>query len=227
MKASAITAKINKVAAKYGPFELRNIYKRVVFESGGNTLIDRGVSQTVLDTLFVPQPLFKRATLNPSSSPPPTSNRRDVLAGTSLLVSDEFEFFFTPVQMATADVASKFNIIVLKDNAGNEEQLQLVSYNPVVLKGTEIGTSALYRSVSRGASSSSPGGGSVTRYSFTPAPDGTTTVFTAPVTISANAFVIKNGLVLTSGAGNDYTYSGANVTFLAAPGSTDTLVLYQ
>jgi hypothetical protein len=149
MNAATITAKINRIATKYGPFELRTVYKRTVSESGGNTLIDRGVTQTFVDVAFSPQPLFKRATVSPSDGPPATTVRPEILAGTNVVVPGDYEFLFTPQQMTTAAVASKANIIVLKDGSGNEEQLQIVTYKAIILNGTEIGTSAVYRSVSR------------------------------------------------------------------------------
>lgn len=68
-------------------------------------------------------------------------------------------------------------------------------------------------------------GSHLTRYNFTPAPDGVTVTFTAPVAISVDAIVIRNGMILT--AGDDYSYSGTQVTFFVAPGSSDVLVLYQ
>lgn len=150
MNPTAITNKINKAAAKYGPMDTRTVYKRTVSSSGGNVLIDRGVTQTVVDVAFVPQPLFKASTaVNPSSAPPPTSNRQDVLSGSRILIPGDYDFLFTPTQMTTSAVADKSNILVLKDGSGNEEQLQMVTYTPIILKGVEIGTSALYRSTSR------------------------------------------------------------------------------
>lgn len=138
MKASAITAKINKVARKYGPFELRQVYLRTVSESGGDVLIDRGVTQNVVDTLFSPQPILKRV-----------GNKADVLSGTILVLPDDFEFLFTSAQMTTAAVINKSNIIVLKGAGRTDEQLNLITYNTIVLSGSEIGTRAIYRSVSR------------------------------------------------------------------------------
>jgi len=69
-----------------------------------------------------------------------------------------------------------------------------------------------------------PGGG-VIRYSFAPATDGTTTLFTATVAISTNALVVCEGLVMTAGV--DYTYVGDAVTFSVAPDAGDNLALYQ
>lgn len=69
------------------------------------------------------------------------------------------------------------------------------------------------------------GSGSLTRYNFTPAPDGVTVTFTAPLGISINALVVRNGMILTAGA--DYSYSGATVTFFVAPLVGDVLALYQ
>ena len=83
------------------------------------------------------------------------------------------------------------------------------------------------------ASSGSGSGGSSTlivglaRYALTPAPDGTTVAFTAPIPISANALVIKNGTVKIPGAGADYTVSGNTITFTAAPFASDILVIFD
>lgn len=150
MNAAAITRKINKVATKYGSFSLKKIYLRVVTETGGNTLIDQGVTRTYTDTVFVPQPLLKRAAIVPSRSTPVKSIRSDVLTtGSGIIEPGDYEFLFTPTQMTSVQVANKANIVVLKDVSGNEEQLAFVSCNPVVLNGVEIGVTALYRSASR------------------------------------------------------------------------------
>ncbi len=88
---------------------------------------------------------------------------------------------------------------------------------------------AFYKVMARPSSGggTGPSGGSstVTRYNFTPAPDGVTTVFNAPVNISANALVVREGLILT--AGDDYSYSGTEVTFFVAPDADDVIALYQ
>jgi len=72
------------------------------------------------------------------------------------------------------------------------------------------------------------GGGSVIRYNLTPAPDGTTVVFTAaalPAAISASSIVVRNGEILTPNV--DYTYAADLVTFAVAPGSGDNLAIFQ
>lgn len=76
-----------------------------------------------------------------------------------------------------------------------------------------------------GGSAPAPTGGSLTRYSFTPSPNGVQTAFTAPVAISANALVVRNGNIQSTPA--DYTYAGAVVSWNVAPGSGDILALYQ
>jgi len=62
----------------------------------------------------------------------------------------------------------------------------------------------------------------VTRDETVHVPDGNRTLFTltgTPVTDSEQVF--KNGVLLEPGASNDYTISGADVTFNAAPETTD------
>jgi hypothetical protein len=235
MNPASIIAKINSIAAKYGPLETRTVYKRTLFESGGNSLIDRAVVQAVVDVALVPQPLFKKAPLAPSPATPTTSDRRNVLSGTDILMPDEFQFFFTATQLTTADVKSKYNTLVLKDNSGNEEHLHLLRYEAVVLSGVEIGTNAVYESVSRGSSSGLPlytGPGNpvipvstLIHYNLSPAPNGVRTSFTVPVPVSPNALVVQNGLVLA--ITEDYTFSGTTLTFVSAPGASDSLAVYQ
>ncbi len=57
-------------------------------------------------------------------------------------------------------------------------------------------------------------------------PNNTTTV-TATVVVSANAIMVRNGSVLTQGAGADYTASGTTVTFAVAPKVGDNLGFWQ
>lgn len=53
--------------------------------------------------------------------------------------------------------------------------------------------------------------------------DGTTTIFTLAATpaVASVELVFLNGLLMDSGAGNDYTISGAAITFLFTPASGD------
>lgn len=57
------------------------------------------------------------------------------------------------------------------------------------------------------------------------APNGTTTAFTLvnPPNPATSLGVYKNGQLLQSGAGNDYTLAGAVITFSVAPLATDNL----
>jgi hypothetical protein len=54
--------------------------------------------------------------------------------------------------------------------------------------------------------------------------NGTNTIFTlASTPIVGTEEVYLNGLLQEPGAGNDYTISGATITYLAAPAATDRL----
>jgi hypothetical protein len=50
-------------------------------------------------------------------------------------------------------------------------------------------------------------------------------VFGAPVGITSNSLVARNGVILTNG--EDYSFSGNAVTFFVTPLSTDILALYE
>src|SRR5690242_10438786 len=59
---------------------------------------------------------------------------------------------------------------------------------------------------------------------FTGTQDGQNTVFTlSAVPSDSNLVIVKNGLVLKSGAGNDYTLSGATVTLATPPYADDAI----
>ena len=96
------------------------------------------------------------------------------------------------------------------------------------------GTGYLYRCMQRyqafyneGGGGFVPSGGSVTRYTLTPAPDGSNVNFeTSPsaVVISASALLFRNGVKQSSG---QYSASGEIITFVTAPDTGDVLELYQ
>jgi hypothetical protein len=134
-----VTSKIRKATKKVGPVDTRTLYKRVVTESGGDSLIDRGVTRTVTDTAFSLQPLYNRV-----------GKRAEILSTASRIVTPfDYEFLFIPEQMTLADVQNKNTVLVWKDSFGNEEVLELVFPDTMSFNGIEAGIRAVYRSVSR------------------------------------------------------------------------------
>lgn len=96
------------------------------------------------------------------------------------------------------------------------------------LQDVAIGTSTFTRATSTGGTqvlnqinSSNLGSGFPLNLTSPVAPTGTINgvnkIFTLPTTPTAVALVFLNGLLQQSGGGNDYTISGATITFNTAP----------
>lgn len=138
--ATRVTNKIKAAGKRLGPLDTRVLYKRVLTETGGDSLIDRGVTQTITDTAFSDQPLFSIV-----------GNKAPILSASSgkLINPDDYQFLLIPSQMTYDQVVSESVTLVFKDTHGSVEVLDLVTVNPIVLNGIEAGCFAVYRSVSR------------------------------------------------------------------------------
>lgn len=140
MNASSLIAKIQGAAKKYGPLDDRTLYKRTLTEAGGDTLIDRGVTQTVVDTVFAAQPLVSRvgeaAAVISSTTGVPVSPQ-------------DYKIFFTPDLMTEVDLMNPAFTLVMKDAAGHAEVLQYSTHTKAVLGGQLVGLNAVYQSKAR------------------------------------------------------------------------------
>ena len=68
----------------------------------------------------------------------------------------------------------------------------------------------------------------MTLYALTPAPDGATTKFSAPVAVSPNGQLFGNGELQSHLQPSlDYMFSGQLIVFFSPPLLGDTLVLYS
>ncbi len=163
---------------------------------------------------------------------PPAAHSMD---GPSSLKNGEFQFDSFGPDEETARLLSQTVLSVLEDFVGTLNDGTVIQFYEVSLDaddGYELGAQGyVFRAVLRlrafytetGTLGPTPGG-TVTYYAMTP--NNTTTV-TATVVVSANAIMVRNGSVLTQGAGADYTASGTTVTFAVAPKVGDNLGFWQ
>lgn len=127
-----------------------------------------------------------------------TGNTIDVIGGDGLVVAAD---------LVSANIDTNAG---LKFDASSPKKIQ------VALNGTSLQVSGSGLSVNPAKF--------ITRESPTGALNGSNTAFTlANTPIAGSEEVFLNGLLQEPGAGNDYTISGATITYLAAPLSTDRL----
>ena len=127
-----------------------------------------------------------------------TGNTIDVIGGDGILVGAD---------LVSANIDTNAG---LKFDASSPKKIQ------VALDGTSLTVSAAGLKVNAGKI--------ITRETPAGTLNGVNTIFTVASTpIVGSEEVFLNGLLQEPGAGNDYTISGATITYLAAPVSTDRL----
>jgi phage-related tail fiber protein len=127
-----------------------------------------------------------------------TGNTVDVIGGDGLVVAAD---------LVSANIDTNAG---LKFDASTPKKMQ------VALDGTSLTVSALGLKVNPAKF--------ITRETPAGTLNGTNTIFTlASTPIVGTEEVYLNGLLQEPGAGNDYTISGATITYLAAPAATDRL----
>lgn len=103
----------------------RAIYKRVHSRTGGDPLIGSSGTESYLDTLLDPQPKLSLA-----------GRSERVLGGSEKVVQDaDYALLVSPSAMTVGDFQNKDVTLVLKDAAGKEEELQILSVGSTVVFG--------------------------------------------------------------------------------------------
>jgi hypothetical protein len=244
--AASIIAKVNKALTKVGPMARRSLL-RVTTTIGGDALTGVGIAYSTADTAFAPQPFYKQL----------GKREAMYLSSSGLqLVADDYKFIF-PVGQITRAMLQAINIQIVLYDANGYEELKIIYVDSAMYGGSDVAITVVARSVGwstltpvmmmngallvlmngntlafdPGTTFTPPAsGGSVTLYRLSPAPNGSVTTFAVvglTTSVSTSAFLVRNGIVLTQGAGNDYTVSGINVTFAVAPQTGDSLSLWQ
>lgn len=135
-KAQQAINKLDRALNRVGPMS-RTAYKRVTTSTGGDPLLDQGVTRTTTDTLISPQPVFRRL-----------GQRAGLLSGNNTIYfPDDYQFVFSPNAMKTADLAATGTDIILIDTAGNVEVLKIVHYDSADMNGLQVVVKAICRTV--------------------------------------------------------------------------------
>lgn len=118
----------------------RPAYKRVTTSAGGDSLIGRQGTVTVVDTLFNPQPYYRQL-----------GHKDTMLLNGSggQFVADDYKFTFSVNSLAEADLNAGNTTIVLKDSSGNIEVLRIIYFNNESFGGKDIALTVIARSMAR------------------------------------------------------------------------------
>ena len=136
--ATGITKRLDSVLTRFNLTD-RPVYKRVITRTGGDPLLGKPASVSVVDTLFAPQPAVQ-AIFNKSI---------DVVVGTSIAQVGDYLCTFSPTALSRADLANKDMTVVFKDASGTQDELFVEAFGPTVLNGVDVVFDVLIRSKKR------------------------------------------------------------------------------
>lgn len=145
-RALSIITRLDKALNKVGPLD-RVSYKRIITRSGGDDLIGRPASVSVVDTIFDPQPQYTRLArflVGPGAKSQDMSD-----AGGHHRIANEYMFTFSPSSMSMTDLTNDDLLIVLKDSVGNEETFDITDYEPIAMNGINVVYTVFAKSMQR------------------------------------------------------------------------------
>ena len=131
----AIVTKVARVMAKMNVCDLP-AYKRVVTRSGGDPLTGRGVQTATVDTLMDPPPVLS-----------PSRNMMD-LSGDALAQVGLKPYIFSAKAISRAEVQDP-NLSIVFKSASGEEVLFILTYDPILMQGTDIAFNVVLSSKKR------------------------------------------------------------------------------
>lgn len=145
-RATGILAKINSAMNRFTPLT-RTCYKRVITRTGGNDLIGRPASVTIVDTLLSPQPVY--LPIGRKAQPGGRDKVGSVLTSVGQSTVDDWEFTVSASAMSLSDLHAKDVVLVLKDSTGAEEVFDIKDFEPVGLQGVTVALVIFARSIKR------------------------------------------------------------------------------
>jgi hypothetical protein len=144
-RADLILAKTKSALNKVGPSD-RQVYKRVVTRTGGDSLIGRGGTITHVDTLLDPQPLYQRLGRNIVGDSAPS---QELLNNGSNRIADDYQVTFHPDAVSQADLNNKDLLFVFRDASNRDEIFRVTDFEPVAINGKAVMFVGYLRSTAR------------------------------------------------------------------------------
>lgn len=139
---TATIAKLNTLLKRVGACD-REVYKRQVTRSGGDSLTGEGVQTSGVDSKLDPQPAVTR----------PDERTAMMLYGTTVIPITDYSLLVSPSAITKEELADKDTLIVFKEpqlgTLPEEEECFVVDYVPTVLGGEVVALNVLVRSKAR------------------------------------------------------------------------------
>lgn len=146
-RADGLLTKVNNVMRKFAPLT-RTVYKRTVTRTGGNDLIGRAGTTTVVDTICDPQPVAEqmgRTAMAGGRLSPVES----LMISTGQRTADTWKVLFSPNALSLTELQGKNLQLVFKDASGNAEVLEIFDFEPTGMNGTTVLITVYARSIKR------------------------------------------------------------------------------
>lgn len=140
---------VDSVLTEFSPIGDKNVYSRIVTRTGGDALLNIGMTVTETDALLSPQPVYSRLDISRNSIPNSDIN----IVGSNVTSIGDYEFVISLNSISKAVLLDKDTMLVLKPvdtTDTTEEVLRLVGYDSIGVKGTDVLFTGYYRSVKRG-----------------------------------------------------------------------------
>jgi len=144
--ATRLTSKADKLLTKYQVTDSRDLYKRVITRTGGDALLGRPGSVTMVDTLLDPPPMVETLSFQRANHP------RNFIAtiGTAdsvALIGDNF-CTISVTALSQAELDNKNLVFVFKGGPVDEE-MNMITYDAAVVNNAVVLWYVLLRSKGR------------------------------------------------------------------------------
>jgi len=137
-RAAAIQGKLDRALARFNVTD-RVVSKRITTRTGGDSLLGRGATATVVDTALSPPPTVVVA----------AKNYPLVIAGAALSPDAEYLLTVSATAMSRSEVANPNMTITFTDEAGGVEELFVIGFSPSYLNGVDIAFTLILSSKQR------------------------------------------------------------------------------
>lgn len=147
-QASQVISSLNSILRQVTPVG-RTVYMRVYTMGGGDPLTGQGQTPFSNDTILNPQPYFSRLGHVRTPGMQHIKAQEIVDSAGREFVADAWSFIVSPSAITVNQLEDPNMTFVLKDSEGNEEEMNLIDYDPTSGFGVDLLYTCYMRSIER------------------------------------------------------------------------------
>lgn len=145
--ATRLTSKADVLLKKFQLTDTRDCYKRVITRTGGDALLGRPGSVSVVDTILDPPPMV--VTLSFQRMQHPRNFVAQIGTADSIALIGDYYCTISPSTLSAEEIANKDMVFVFKDASGATEEMSMITYDYDVANNTVVLWYLLLRSKGR------------------------------------------------------------------------------